>query len=352
LVNIDLEIAAGVEQRGVHVRWSAGELSRALLSVSSAAERNRTRGYMRRHPLPGENAYEIINSPVQLADAPPKWTIERHVNHLREQGELWPPQPAVDDGGAFQVEPYRMVVPISDVTANLLRPCYHARAFGKPRVFGFADEPFAEQRYFSLACQQGADGSDHLSLGRFTYDIEHDVPEPHEPSLLWVAGLVPLVEDGRALAAQEIAVHDYDLRQFVGRKPTPAILAAYADWPKHWPERVRQLIGEQKASQQPIASFYHSAIGCTTDGAWHLIQREATLPDLARDLAQLGLVSAGLLDSGGSVALYDAWLDTFLSHSWYYRQPRGAVLLLEMNLPQRIPAERRESWRHQRRKQL
>jgi hypothetical protein len=351
LVKIDMEIAVGVVQRDVHVYWSSNELSRALLSVASAAERNRTGGYMRRHPLPGENATYIINSPVQLADAPPKWTIERHVDHLREQGELSPPQPGADEGGAFQVEPYRLVVPISDLTANLLRPCYHARAFGQPRVFGFADEPFAEQRYFSLACQQGSDGSHQLSLGRFEYDLKHDAPKPHESHLLWLAGLVPLVEDGRALPAQEIAVHDYDLRQLVGRKPSPALLAAYAEWPKHWQERVRELIAEHEASHQPFASFYHSAIGCKSDGAWHLIQREATLPELARDLAEMGLVSAGLLDSGGSVALYDVWLGTFLSHSWYYRQPRGAVLLLEMNLPQRIPAERPESWRHQPRKQ-
>jgi hypothetical protein len=164
--------------------------------------------------------------------------------------------------------------------------------------------------------------------------------------LLWAATLVPLVKDSRPMSPAEIALDDYDLRQIFGRQAEEEINHAYAGWYADWSSRVAALTQDHIQRGRPFAVFYHSILALDCNGLIRILQLDGTLPELAESLAADGIVAAGLLDSGGSCALYDPWLGGYLNHGWYYREPRGAVLVFELKTRERIPEPRPGQWRY------
>src|SRR5262249_38710538 len=144
------------------------------------------------------------------------------------------------------------------------------------------------------------------------------------------------VVDFQPLAPFQIAQNDYDLRQIWGRGAEDSIRDAYDGWYRQWDTRVEKLTNQHQARGNPYATFFHSVLAIDASGNIHLLQQESTLPDLANHLAEEGFQAAGLLDSGGSCALYDVWLGGYINHGWYFREPRGAVLVFELNIDQRL----------------
>ena len=138
-----------------------------------------------------------------------------------------------------------------------------------------------------------------------TLDRVHDMSRSDmlDEGLVWSAAFVPLVVNGHALTAVEIAQNDYDLRQILGRAASDHIRYAYEGWFAEWDERVARIVSSHELSGQPFARFYHSILGIDEAGNVHIRQVEGVLPDLANDLAREGIVDAGILDSGGSCAL-------------------------------------------------
>jgi hypothetical protein len=163
--------------------------------------------------------------------------------------------------------------------------------------------------------------------------------------LQWAAALVPLVRGGQAVPTVEIARNNYDLRQILGRDAVDEINLAYTGWPDRWDGLVGSLVNEHLAARRPFEVFYHSVLGIDRTGQIHIWQLDTDLPGLANLLASEGVEAAGLLDSGGSCALYDPWLGSYLNHGWYFREPRGAILLFELNSWERLPESRDGSWK-------
>jgi hypothetical protein len=337
------------EGRTAHVRISKDELDSALLHIAQPEMRNRSECYMRRHPVPGEPPV-APNKPFRCPTAPPKLPIPEHISLMRREGILCPPKRSRDgdSGEEFLLEPAMIAFPISDIVANLLRPAFHRDRLGSTRLFCFADEPIHDRAYHCLCFFQGSAGN-FIDIRPVKFDPDRDEATDSlgkdllPQGLVWAAAVVPLVVDGRALTPVEITLWDYDLRQIVGRESEKAITQAYSGWPGHWPDHVQRLIRSHKSSGRPFETFYHSIIALDRAGDIHIIQRDGNLPGLAEELADSGYISAGLLDSGGSCALYDPWSGSYLNQSWYYREPRGAIIVLQTKAHQRIPV-RGGSW--------
>ena len=249
-----------------------------------------------------------------------------------------------------------IAVSISDLVANLLRPCFHRDGLRSHRLFYLDEEPIHARTYACLCAFAREEGPCRLEFRRVRFDPQADRAvdvaggDLLEEGLVWAAAVVPLVVDGRALSTSRIARADYDLRQIVGRHHEDPIRYAYQGWFERWDARVEEIVAEHERSGRPFATFYHSVLGI--DGAGNVLirQKEATLPELAGSLASEGMVGAGVLDSGGSPAIYDLWSASYLNHGWYFREPRGAILVFELIHPQRIPEDRPGSWIQRRRK--
>lgn len=343
-------------ERQVAVQIARSELFAAYLHLASPEARNRTGRYIRRHGLRGEPGDDALgpvvpNVPVRRADEPPKLTIAAHLEVMRQKGMLAPAVPAQrQTDAAFVEERVMLAVPISDLAANLLRPCFHRDGLGAHRVFHFIDEPLSKRNYWCICFFAGDNGSGRLEMRRLRFDAEKDCVwdtqgmDLEEAGVEWAAAIVPLVTDGRALSAEEIAINDYDLRQIFGRHANAAIQYAYEGWYTEWENRVRHIVTEYKRSGQCFATFYHSILAMDDNGDIHIRQVEGVLSDLAEALAREGMVAAGVLDSGGSCALYDVWLASYLNHSSYFREARGAVLVFALTSSQRIPSDTSGTW--------
>lgn len=338
--------AGSEEERDAAVEISPGELAAVHLHLAHPEGRNRTDRYMRRHG-PGVDP----NHPRRAAGEPPKLTIPEHLDRMVRSGIITRVDPPPAGGPEpWRAEPARVVVPVSDVVSNLLRPCFHRDTFGGHRLFHFADEPITARPYWCACYSRDPSGAGRVELRWVRFDPAAD--RAFDPAgadlladgLVWAAALVPLVVDGRPLPTAEIAAHDYDLRQFLGRGSGDAIREAYAGWFDRWAERVAAAVARQEQAGEPFARFYHSVLGVDRAGTVHVRQTEADLPGLASDLAREGLWAAGLLDSGGSCAVYDAWLGGYVNHGWYFREPRGAVLVFELTTPQRVPRDEPGAW--------
>lgn len=345
-----IEIPEGAAtERNAQVSISARELAGVHLHLAYPHLRNRTGHYLRRHPLsPGEEGSIDPNRPYVAADAPQKLSIPDHLREMRRVGLI----PLLrelqeEEGEVFATEPMMLAVTVSDLTANLLRPAYHRDGLGPHRLFYFDAEPIAERSYF-CACffepEPAAGGRLELRQVRFDPEADRAVDEQgHDlltEGLVWAAALVPLVADGQPLPPVEIARHNYDLRQMLGRSESGPTRYAYAGWAHDWDKRVAQVVGTREASGRPFASFYHGLLALDAAGCIHIRQVEGTLPDLAVSLAREGMTAAGLLDSGGSCALYDVWLGSYLNCGWYFREPRGSILVFELKLTQRLSKAR------------
>lgn len=335
-MDINIQITASEEQRTLLFRLRRDELAMAYLHIAYPAERNRTPFYMRRHGM-----IAGANAPLRSSAEPPKLPIPGHLLKMHLANEL--KSSYVPNAKGTANEPASFVIPISDIVANLMRPAFHRDGFGEHRIFHLEGEPIEEREYLCVCCVADSDDPAVLELRKVRFDVTRDAiltPDGRDmvsTGLRWAAAVVPLVTDGRALHVEEIAEADYDLRQVLGRTAESEIAAAYASWPSGWGSSVRGLVAAVEAGDGEFATFYHSALGICSDGSLIVLQTEATLADLAQKLVDLGAVSAGLLDSGGSCALYDCYLGSYLNHGWYFRESRGAVMVLETNIPQRLP---------------
>lgn len=358
-MRLRIELAGATKNaRAAELRLDADELATVHLHLAFPEGRNRTGLYMRRHAhAPDEPVGP--NQPLRSPEEPPKLTIPEHVEQMdrRKWIELGAPR---DRGSGLPArepqEPAMLVVPISDLVANLLRPCFHRDGWPGPRLFFLDEEPIHGRTYFCLCCfDRTADAGAPKPRGRLAFrhvrfdgelDRALDVSGASllDEGLVWAAAVVPLVVDGRAVPVVEIARADYDLRQIVGRHNETPIRHAYAGWFDEWDERVEKIVAAHQRIGRPFETFYHSALGIDAAGNVLIRQKEATLPDLADSLRSEGIVAAGLLDSGGSPAIYDVWSASYLNHGWYYREPRGAILLFELTWTRRLPDHAPDSW--------
>jgi len=349
VIHLEIGLPASVNRRA-SVTLAPEEIRSISLSVAFGEKRNRTGLYMRRHP----KAQDAVtgtqidpNRPLRSPDEPVKLTIPEHLKRLGAY--------ALETGPAQETEHYStcpalLAVPVSDLVANLLRPSFNVRGFGDYRTFFLEDEPVERRTYWAACFFLREPDQPVLEFRDVRFDPHLDTVRSLDGTdlaaegLQWAAALVPLVKDGKPVPPVEIAKSDYDLRQILGRSAEKEIAAAYGEWYDGWESAVERLVEDRLASGRPFEVFYHSVLGIDRSGAIRLYQRDADLPGLAEALVADGIVSAGLLDSGGSCALYDPWLEGYLNHGWYFREPRGAILLFELKARERIPEPRPGSW--------
>lgn len=360
-ITIDIGEPGSIE-RTARVRIAANELAAVHLHLASPEKRNRTGFYMRRHPSGLGKNFSIQpmvgpDKPLKSPEEPPKIPIPAHIEEMLSSGMI-PSYTAPKSEGAerFGSEASMIAVPISDLVANLLRPCYHCSGLGEYRLFYFDEEPISLRNYWCACFFGKRSDTSGLELRYVRFDRENDQAldvsngDLAERGLIWAAALVPLVVDGQALSPVEIAQNDYDLGHILGRQAEEAMRYAYQGWFDEWDERVEKVVLEHQNSGKDLAKYYHSILGLDESKNIHLFQVEGALAELAGMLASEGITTAGVLDSGGSCALYDVWMGSYLNHSWYFREPRGSILVFELGSRQRIPQDRPNSWIHRRKK--
>ena len=354
-MKIEIDLRPSQPNRTVSVALAPSEIESVHLHLASPAARNRSGLYMRRHPKTGVNSSTVgPNSPLREPAEPRKLTIGEHLEEMRRSAVL-PTVPKLttnEIGESFGVVPAILAVPVSDLVANLLRPCFSRDGFGDWRTFFFEDEPIDRRTYWALCCFEERSNCPTLRFIEIRFDPAVDSVFSLEgedlaaQGLRWAASLVPLVKQAQPQSPIEIAENDYDLRQIFGRAAETEINHAYAGWYDGWNSRVAALTRAQMQHRRPFELFYHSVLALDGNGDIHIFQLDGRLPELAERLAADGIVAAGLLDSGGSCALYDGWLGGYLNHGWYYREPRGAILVFELKTKQRIPRPRPGQWRY------
>jgi hypothetical protein len=350
-MKIILEIGGDGRERTAEVIIHRDELSTVHLNLAYPDKRNRSDLYMRRHRK-AEDGINVptANCPERKADAPSKLSIAAHLEILRAKGAIPKTKPLTSrsDKESFSAEPSLLAVPISDLVANLLRPCYHKDKLGAYRIFFFKDEPIKDRRYFCIYTKQQTLQKQELCFGHLKFDLERDrVTDENDMELddiIWAAALVPLVVDQRALSSFEIAVNDYDLRQILGRDAEDEIRRAYDGWYGKWNANIAKTMEDWDRNQKSYSVFYHSIIAVDGNGCIHIFQQEGALPIIANELVKQGIVAAGLLDSGGSCCLYDPWMASYLNQCRYYREKRGAILVFELKSNQWIPVNENGSW--------
>jgi len=341
-------------QREVTVGIAAEELLSVVLHLAFPDKRNRTGFYMRRHPARSDassGARVGPNTPLRSEEEPPKKPIREHLREMREKNQIpYEALPSLSAAKTFSSEPVMLAVPISDLVANLLRPCFHRDGLGEYRVFHFDAEPIHGRTYWCACFFEQEYEAGRLEFRQVRFDPETDRAldvsgrDLFDEGLAWAAAVVPLVVDGRPLTPVEIAQNDYDLRHIVGRRNERPIRYAYEGWFDDWDKRVEEIVLQHMKASKPFETYYHSVLGLDRYGNIHVRQQEAVLPDLATQLRQEGIIAAGLLDSGGSCALYDVWMASYLNHGWYYREPRGAIIVFELRSSQRIPQDAPGLW--------
>lgn len=353
-MKIEVEIGAqGSVNRTAVVSIAREEIRNVAFNIAFGAERNRTGLYMRRHSKIDDLEAGLSvgpNNPLRSPEEPKKLTLAQHIGELglRCLGEY--SGDVLGGGEKFRTQPAMIAISVTDVVANLMRPCFSMAGIGKKRIFCFEDEPTDARRYWAMCCFVGADSVPNLTLMDVQFNLEHDSVfsvdgrNLAEQGLEWAVSLVPLVKDSTAVSALEIAENNYDLRQILGRDEIGAITEAYEGWYSEWVPRVRHLVQKHIDQGLPFEVFYHSILALDHSGSVRIYQLDGALPELASRLASQGIVAAGLLDSGGSCALYDPWIGGYLNHGWYFREPRGAALVFELKAQERLPEPRWNSW--------
>ena len=329
--------------REARVSIKNSELSLVHLHLAHPEKRNRTGLYMRRHK---HFTKELItpNKPLISKQAPPKISISDHIKAMRRI-KMLPTctAPIKQNGEIFGKEPVMLAVPISDLVANLLRPCFHIHLFGNYKSFFFEDEPVDHKTYWCACFFNGETGFKKFELREVRFDVANDRVldlsgnDLVSEGLIWAAAMSPLVIDSKPLSPTKIAQNDYDLRHILGRDEETQICYAYEGWYSQWDNRVKQIVENHESKGLPFASFYHSFLALDQEGNIHIEQRAGALPDIAKKLSEDGMVAAGLLDSGGSCAIYEVRMESYFNHNWYFREPRGSILVFELNSSERIP---------------
>ncbi len=338
-------------ERDVEVRIKPDELRNLHLCVANPDEWNRSEYYLRRHQLKSDMPKDSVdaNNPFRSGEGPKKLGINTHIDILRKKLSSDTKSVKNVGGDTYRTEHNMLAVPISDLVANLLRPCFHKDGIGSQKLFYFKGEPIEKRSYFSLCYYDKPHGTPEVKLNDVQYNLadssvlDMEGQNLLDKGLVWSAGIVPLVKNSEPLSAAEIAVDDYDIRQILGRD-AQGLDYIYDGWYDQWEARVTEATNEHQRQGKPFSVFYHSIIATDKDGQIIIYQKEGSLPALANQLAQQGIVNAGLLDSGGSCALYDVWMGSFLNHGWYYREPRGSIMVFELNSESRLPEDTPSAW--------
>ena len=348
-ISIEIGDTGSIERRAA-IRINTNELAAAHLHLAFPEKRNRSGLYMRRHPR-GKGDSVCANSPLRSPEEPNKLSIPVHIEEMRRSGTIPScPKHRMENGETFGLEPAMLAVPVSDLVANLLRPCFHSSGLGEYKLFFFEEEPIDRKSYWCVCFFRKDNDVGRFNLQWVRFNAAKDQAldlsgnNLSNQGLVWAAALVPLVIGGSPLPAVEIAKNDYDLRQILGRQVDDQIQYVYESWFDEWDVRVEEVVSEHEKKGLPFSVFYHSILGLDKSGNIHIRQIEGTLPDLAKSLAREGIVAAGLLDSGGSCALYDLWMGSYLNHGWYFREPRGSILVFELKSKERIPMDKPNSW--------
>ncbi|WP_306536340.1 hypothetical protein [Geobacter sp.] len=342
--------------RTARVTIAAHELKSAALHIAFAAERNRTGLYMRRHekPCDVEAGYAVgPNDPVRFAEEPKKLKIPEHIKEMKFGTE--PSSEIVaQDSERFRTVPSVIAVPVSDVAANLLRPCFMKTGFGEKQIFFFEDEPIESRSYWAACFFSDERNKAEIKFMdiRFNVDMDSvlslDGQDLVARGLEWAVSLVPLVKNSKAVSPQEIAKNDYDLRHIFGRNAQKEFFSPYDLWYDGWNQRVDEVVQKHIDSGIPFETYYHSILGIDSYGSVVIYQIDCELPKIAEQLAEEGVIAAGLLDSGGSCAIYDTWINGYLNHGWYFREPRGAILTFKLKSIERIPVPKTGTWHQSR----
>jgi hypothetical protein len=325
------------------LRLSFDEIESVVLSVSLREARNRSAFYQRKHVSPAAGMNTRDRAPELAA-------LNRPISeHYRRLGST-----------VGSLHDRRVTAfPISDLTANPLRPHFDAEADRKTPgagLFYLQDEPLGEVPYTLLVCRRTGSG--------VQFEIQHEVrvrPDGSVPPadlcrdlIYWIA-CPPLLRAGEH-DLERYAVLDYDVRHVFGfphsfaesghasaEQQTRYLAEFYAAFPK-WKEW-SALISERLGTAKPLETGYHAALGLSAS-EMILIHRIASIPELAAELQRLGASDAVLLDSGGSCAIWANWLNgnqggVFANH-YNYREARGAVMFLILKGSRGLPDKHRD----------
>jgi hypothetical protein len=361
-VEVKIEVGIGSKAEGEALDTSAGthsvnrratvsiardEIFSAAINIAAATERNRTGMYMRRHRKAGDSLSALeanVNRPIRAPQEPPKLLMAEHSDAMGF-GYV-SPSLTLEGPDKFHLMQSVIAVSVSDIASNLLRPCFSVEPFGQDkRAFFFEDEPIEDRQYWA-ACYFECPGElPPLRFCNVTFKLDPDRiysadGEDLVPlKLKWAMCLVPLVRKSAAVPLVEIAQNDYDLRHIFGRNASEDYFTPYRPgvWFNKWDEEVAARTAQYLENGLRPEVYYHSALAVDASGNIRIYQCDSALDKLAELIAWDGMVAAGLLDSGGSCALYDPWLRGYLNHGWYYREPRGAALAFQLNSYERIP---------------
>jgi hypothetical protein len=331
MVTLTVDYSHGGRDPTATLRISLDAVDEVLLSVSNRAVRNRSALYQAKHAVQSAGLATRVRDPVLAALNIP---IAGHYEPL-----------------ARRLADRRVIAfPISDLTANPLRPHYDAFARDGERLFYLLDEPIAEARYTVLACRREQEQT--------RLAIRHDVAVTEGGALgagvlFWMA-CPPLLIAGE-YHEEEYAVRDYDLRHSLGfpdhyeqfgystkAAHEQALYAIYRDFRQWeaWCDAIRRKLSESPARE----TGYHAALGLSATELF-LVHRTTETRELARELRQLGAVEAVLLDSGGSCAIWANWVNgnrgSVLASAWNYRPARGAVVFLVLKGERGLPVTAR-----------
>jgi len=322
------------------------ELRFVYLHIASTEILNRSNFYLRRHRYKNETKAPDPNKPCRIKNDSQKLTIPRHIEVMQQQSIILKLSEFQNERGVtFQLFPTMIAVPISDLAANLLRPAFHKNGLGQYKTFFFKDEPITKRNYWCICYfNNKQENNQKFEFCQVHFDTINDTVIDSKTNndllnsdLEWAAGIVPLVIDFKPLNPYEIAIHDYDLRQILGRHSTRDIQYIYEGWYDEWESRIKKTIADFEKKNKFYESYYHSILCLDSEKNVYIYQIEGTLPELANMLSREGIQYAGILDSGGSCAIYDDWLKSYLNHGWYFREPRGSILLFELENSERIP---------------
>ena len=275
-MKIEIEIGTNNNiNRTASVTIEAHELKSAALHIAFAAGRNRTGLYMRRHrkPCDLESGYTVgPNDPIRFADEPKKLSIPEHIKKMKFGTQ--PSSEIVAQGSErFRTVPSVIAVPVSDVAANLLRPCFMKTGFGEKHIFFFEDEPIELRSYWAACLFSDERGRPEIKFMDIIFDVDGDSVHALDgqnlvtKGLEWAVCLVPLVKNSKAVAPQEIAKNDYDLRHIFGRNANKEFFSPYDVWYDGWNERVDKAVQKHIDSGSTFEIYYHSILGIDSNGS-------------------------------------------------------------------------------------
>lgn len=305
------------------------------LSVASRAARNRKALYSKKH---GDSKLASRDRPEELTAV--NTPILEHYKSLPKSFE----------------NSRVIALPISDLTANPLRPHYDASISPEQlggysdgsdtRLFYLEDEPIGEVPYTLLFSYEER-GQTRLAIHHEVKvepngSLPDKIPQATLEGLNWWAACPPLLMGGQHYL-DRYTLLDYDLRHVFGfpesfskgsearSEKEKELLdmyqqSSFPNWGK-WCDLVRQKL----RGLQSYETGYHAALGIS-GRELIVVHRITTIPNLAEELRSLGAQDAVLLDSGGSCAIWANWANGgdagVLASAWNFRPPRGAVIFL------------------------